>query len=94
MSVGVIVELVFEPGVGASLLEERMRFTRSYDGSEYEHLYQDSENPDRYVLVQRWESRAKYDSYWKWAMEQSGTGEMMSQLSRDMTTQYLEETVV
>jgi hypothetical protein len=36
-----------------------------------------SDNFDLFLL-QRWESRAKYDKYLEWAMAQSGTRESMS----------------
>lgn len=100
MSIGVIVDFKFKPDTnGASLMTETFKkrlpsVTRSYDGCEYVHLYADPDDPNHLVLLERWESRAKYEKYREWAMAQPGSGEPMSMLEADPTWTYLDDTGV
>jgi quinol monooxygenase YgiN len=87
-------------GVGdnvADLLTETMKqrlssVTRSYDGCEYVHLYADPDDASHLFLLERWESRAKYEKYREWAMAQPGSTEMMAQVERDPTWMYRDDT--
>jgi quinol monooxygenase YgiN len=98
MSIGVIVEFWFKPGSeGAAILTKNMKnrlpsVTRGYDGCEYVHLYKDPDNPNHLFLLERWESREKYDKYREWAMAQPGTEELLPLLERDMKSTYLDDT--
>ena len=95
MSIGVIVDFLCKPGGAALLTEtmkERLPFTRTYDGCEEIYLYTDHNDPNHLFLVERWESREKYDKYRGWAMAQPGTQELLPLLEREMTTIYLDET--
>jgi quinol monooxygenase YgiN len=97
MSIGVIIEFWFKPdSEGAALLTETMKerlpsVTRPYDGCEDIYLYKDPDNPNHLFLVQRWESRQKYDKYREWAMAQPGTEKLLPLLEREMATQYLDD---
>lgn len=98
MSIGVIVEFKFKPGTdGAAqmtkVMEERLSsVTRKSDGCEFVHLYADAENSNRLFLLERWESRAKYEKHREWAMAQPGSSEAMSHLERDPSWTYLDDT--
>ncbi len=98
MSLGVIVEFWFKPGSeGATFLTDTLKerlpsVTRTYDGCEYVHLYTDPNDPNHLVLLERWESREKYDRYREWAMAQPGTEKLLPLLEREMTTRYLDDT--
>ncbi|UCC88340.1 MAG: antibiotic biosynthesis monooxygenase [Anaerolineales bacterium] len=100
MSIGIIVEFWFKPGSeGAALLTSTMQerlssVTRTYDGCEHVHLYTDPDNANHLILLQRWESREKYDKYRDWAMAQSGTEQLLPLLERDMSTRYFDDTGV
>jgi quinol monooxygenase YgiN len=86
---------LFKPeGAGpfVETMKERLTFTRSYDGCEKIDLFRDADDPNHFVLVEYWESRAKYDVYRAWAMEQPGTEQLVQALERDITTMYLEKT--
>lgn len=98
MSIGVIVELTFTPGSDGPaelmrIMSDRLpSVTRPYDGCEYIHLYVDPQDANRYLLVQRWESKAKYDAYRDWAMAQDDTRTLQDHLQQDMTISYLDDT--
>lgn len=98
MSIGVIVDFKFKRGTqGAAQMTELMKerlssVTRASDGCEFVHLYADPNDADHLVLLERWESRAKYEKYREWAMAQAGTEELLPLLERDMTTLYLDDT--
>jgi quinol monooxygenase YgiN len=98
MSLGVIVEFWFKPGSeGAALLTDTLKeglpsVTRTYDGCEYVHLCTDPSDPNHLVLLERWESRDKYDKYREWAMAQPGTEKLLPSFDREMTTRYLDDT--
>ena len=100
MSIGVIVEFWFKPGSeGAKLLTKTMAerlpsVTRTYDGCEHIYLYSDADDPNHLVLVERWQSREKYEKYREWAMAQPGTEALLPLLDREMKTSYLEDTGV
>jgi quinol monooxygenase YgiN len=98
MSIGIIVGFKFRPGTnGAALLTETMKerlpsVTRKSDGCEFVHLYADPDDANRLFLLERWESRAKYEKYREWAMAQPGSSEAMSLLEREPTWTYLDDT--
>jgi quinol monooxygenase YgiN len=98
MSIGLIVEFKFKPGTdGAAIMTETMKerlpaTTRSYDGCEYVHLYADPDDPNHLFLLERWESRAKYQEYLEWANSQQETNEAMALLEDEPTWTYLDDT--
>lgn len=95
MSVLVIVDFLFKPeGVDPFMetVKERLPFARTYEGCQEIDLFRDEDDPNHFVLVERWESRPHYDKYRAWAMAQPGTEQLVQALQRDMTTMYLEKT--
>lgn len=98
MSIAVVIEFQFKPeSKGAALLISTMKerltsVTRSYDGCEHIHLYTDPSDANHLFLLERWESREKYEKYLEWAMAQAGTQELLPLLERDMSTLYLDDT--
>ena len=98
MSIGVVVDFKFKPGTkGPALMTETLKdrlptVTRSFDGCEYVHLYADPDDASHMVLLERWESRDKYEKYREWAMAQPTSNEMMSMVERDPTWMYLDDT--
>jgi quinol monooxygenase YgiN len=98
MSIGVIVDFQFKEDTnGAALMTEVLKerlpsVTRSYDGCEFVNLYADPDDANHLVLMERWESRAKYEKYREWAMAQQGSSEAMAFLERDPTWMYLDDT--
>lgn len=98
MSIGVIVDFKFKPGTGGEarmvdIFKERLSsVTRTYDGCEFVHLYADPEDATHLVLLERWESRDKYEKYRGWANAQSGTSDVMSLIERDPKWTYLNDT--
>ena len=98
MSIGVIVDFRFKPGSeGAARMTKTLKdrlpsVTRGFDGCEYVNLYADPEDANHMILLERWESRAKYEKYREWAMAQPGSKDMMSMVERDPTWTYLDDT--
>ena len=98
MSIGVIVDFKFKRDTtGAAQMTEMFKerlpsVTRSSDGNEFVHLYADPDDANRLFLLERWESRAKYEKYREWAMAQPGSTEAMSLLERDPSWTYLDDT--
>ena len=98
MSIGVVVDFRFNAGTrGAARMTDLMTdrlssITRKADGCEHVHLYADPDDPNHLVLLERWESRDKYEKYREWAMAQSGTSEIMADLESDPTWMYLDDT--
>jgi len=96
--IGVIVEFKFKPGTqGAALMTELMKdrlpsVARTFDGCEFVRLYADPGDASRLFLLERWESRPKYEKYREWAMAQPGSSEAMSLLERDAICTYLDDT--
>jgi quinol monooxygenase YgiN len=96
MSIGVIIDVHLKPGGAEKMFEifkERLpKHTREWDGCEDIYLYADSEDPNHLYLVERWESREKYDKYREWAMSQPNQEELASQIEGEMKTIYLDDT--
>lgn len=98
MSIGVIVDFRFKRDTdGAAQMTELMRerlpsVTRSSDGCEFVHLFADPDDANHLILLERWESRTKYEKYREWAMAQPGSGEAMPLLERDPVWTYLDDT--
>jgi quinol monooxygenase YgiN len=75
------------------MLKERLpSVTRTSDGCEFVHLYADPNDANHLILLERWESRAKYEKYREWAMAQSASSDAMSLLERDPVWAYLDDT--
>jgi quinol monooxygenase YgiN len=96
MSIGVIIDVHLKPGGAEKMFEifkERLpKHTREWDGCEDIYLYADIEDPNHLYLVERWESREKYDKYREWAMSQPNQEELASQIEGEMKTIYLDDT--
>jgi quinol monooxygenase YgiN len=69
MSIGVILELEFQPQFAASF-EERIRQalpeTRVFPGCISVNACKHESRPSTYVLVEHWREQADYDRYVKW----------------------------
>ena len=98
MSIGMIVDFKFKPdSQGAALMTKTLKdrlpsVTRTFDGCEFVRLYVDPDDPNHLFLLERWESRAKYEKYREWAMAQPGSDDMMSMVESEPTWTYLDDT--
>lgn len=98
MGTGIIVDFRFKPDTtGAAqmtkMLKERLSpVTRNFDGCEFVHLYADPDDANHLILLEHWESRAKYEEYREWTTTQPGSSEVMSLLEREPAWTFLEDT--
>jgi len=82
MSVLVLFESVAAAGSEdelASLFAELLPDTRAFEGCEYVTLHRDQDAPDRFMLVERFTTRASYEAYVEWRV-QRGDVDRLSRL--------------
>ena len=76
MSINVVLELQAAEGKAAELiavLKASLGDTRAREGCEGLTTHQDQDNPNTIVLIERWASRANYETYLAW---RAGPGAM------------------
>ena len=93
MSVTILVELKIKTEA-ADLYAVRLRSafpeTRAYEGCQQIVAYRDSEQPERFVIVERWLSRAHYDRYIQWRRS-TGTFDKLAAISdAPMSVRFLD----
>ena len=72
MSHTVILEINCKPGMGEAMMKGLLPAlvdTRAYKGAELIEAYVDSDNPDRIVVWEKWETRPHQEAYVNWRME-------------------------
>ena len=72
MAVCAILEMKANPGTGNDLVaafKSTLPETRAFDGCVRIDMLQDSEDADRLVLVEVWETRAHHEKYLAWRRE-------------------------
>jgi quinol monooxygenase YgiN len=72
MSHTVILEITLKPGLGAAVIPGLLTSlvdTRAYAGAGLIEAYVDSDNPDRVVIWEKWESRPHQEAYLNWRVE-------------------------
>lgn len=80
MSHTVILDLTFNPGVGAGVIPmivASLSETRARQGAELIEPYIDADNPDHLVVWEKWATRADQESYLAWR-EESGMSAMLA----------------
>lgn len=87
MAVTVVVELSAKPDCAEalkSLWREIMADTRAYDGCIDIYVYENQDEPDNFVLIENWDSRAHYDRYLAWRAETGLVEQVTSMCSGDL----------
>ena len=80
-----------KPGTGNDLLakfKEILPDTRSYDGCLGLDTYQDQDDPDTLVLVQKWDSRQHYEKYFGWRQETGAFDELAAAVEGPPSIRY------
>ena len=63
--------------------------TRSYDGCIDVYATRNQDNPNHFLLVETWESRAKYENYLAWRTERGDMDNMAAVLDGEPSIRFL-----
>ena len=72
MATNVLLEVKAKEGTGdevVAMFASILGDTRAYDGCISVDVLRNDDEPDTIVLVEKWESRAKYEAYLGWRVE-------------------------
>ncbi len=95
MAVMVMLEVTAKDGAGNDLLQkfkDILPDTRTYDGCIGVDTYQNQDNPNVLVLVEKWESKPHYEKYLAWRTESGMLGEMAEMFGAPPSIRYFGET--
>ena len=72
MSIKLILDLQVKPEELEGLIKTFKKIlvdTRNYEGCNEVELFQNQDNPDNLTLIQEWETRQNYETYFAWREE-------------------------
>jgi quinol monooxygenase YgiN len=95
MSVFVLVEGRTRPETTEplkALVKELFVETRVYDGCQEVTLKINQDDPESFLLVEYWESKAHYEKYLGWRQETGVLGNIISMLDGDPSIRYFDTT--
>lgn len=64
--------------------------TRSYDGCIDLWASQNQDDPQNFIIVERWESREKYEKYFAWRTERGDIDNLGSMLEGEPSLRYFD----
>ena len=73
MTCKVVLEIKVKPEHVDELLAtlaEQLPVTRAYDGCLEVYAYQDQDDPTTIMAIQEWDSRAHYEKYFEWRVQE------------------------
>jgi quinol monooxygenase YgiN len=88
----VVVELTAK---NAEVLEQHLTSagviptTRLASGVNYSWTVRDQDNPNRFVLIQKWNSKQQQQEYIQWRIERGDLAQLRSLLTEDPVVRYL-----
>jgi quinol monooxygenase YgiN len=92
----VLVELKSQPDdvaeLGALLRSTLIPVTRSYEGCEGLSLHVNQDDPGHFLVLQRWTSRKRFESYLEWRRERGDLPRLQELLSGPPTFRYFDDT--
>lgn len=62
--------------------------TRDYDGNISVEIARNQDEPQRILFVEKWDSRADFESYLRWRDESGAIGELVGMLDGDIAFRY------
>ena len=95
MAVMVLLEAQAKEGTGAEVLatfKEILPDTRSRDGCLDLVVHQNQDDKDNLVLVEKWETKAAYESYLGWRQETGVFDQLVAALAAPPSIRYFEIT--
>lgn len=93
MAATVLLEVKAKPGTASELVatfKSILGDTRAYDGCKGVDVYQNSDEPEVIVLVEQWESRAKYEAYLGWRQETGFVDKLVAAIDGPPSIRYFE----
>lgn len=93
MTTLMIVDTQVQPGKRdelVALLQGALPDTRTFDGCSGIELQIDQDDPDRLVIIGRWETRDHHGAYRQWRAEGEMPG-LLAPLTASQTTSYFDE---
>jgi quinol monooxygenase YgiN len=72
------------------ILAHALPITRTYQGCRYVNTLVQTDDPNKIVLIQGWDSRAEQEAYIKWRQETGDLQKMVSTLSEPPLVEFLE----
>ena len=94
MSVNVILSLNVKPGClddFVTLINGMLPTTRKYDGCVEVNMYQNQENKNQISLLEEWESKQHYESYFAWRTETGDVEKIMALAEGPPSITYLDK---
>ncbi|MCH9670932.1 MAG: antibiotic biosynthesis monooxygenase [Gammaproteobacteria bacterium] len=95
MATTILLEATAKAGTGASLVaffKSILADTRAYDGCIGVEVCTNQDEPDVVVLIERWESRAKYEKYLGWRAETGVVDKIVAQIEGAPSIRYFDPT--
>ena len=93
MSIKLILDLQVKPDELERLIKtfkEILVDTRNYEGCKEVELFQNQDNPDNLTLIQEWETRQNYETYFAWREEIGAIESLTATLTTPPNIRYFD----
>ena len=93
MTCTVLLEIQLKPDLidaAKGAFKELLPDTRAYDGCQGLDVVENQENPGNLVLVETWETRAKYEKYLGWRTETGALEKMAEMCAGEPSIRYFD----
>ena len=93
MTTTVLLEIKAKPGTGADMVatfKSILGDTRAYDGCQGVEAFQNADDPDVVVLIERWDSRAHYEKYLGWRQETGLVDKLVAAAAEPPSIRYFD----
>jgi quinol monooxygenase YgiN len=97
VTISIICELPAKPDAVEELknfLQEVLSDTRAFKGCQQMLVVQEQEKPERFVIIERWESKDDHLKYLAWRGERNEIQPAYKWLTSDPLIQYFDDTNV
>lgn len=94
MSTLVLFEVEAAPGKEDDLVvlfDGALADTRAYEGCESVTVHRDQDAPGRLVLVERWTSRARHETYLQWRADRGDGPSLAAVVAGPPSVRYLDD---
>ena len=95
MTCTIILEAKAKTGTGSDLVglfRQILPDTRAYDGCMSVDVYQNQDDKDVVVLVEQWQSRSHYETYFAWREETGAVAKLVEQLDGPPNLRFFDST--
>lgn len=94
MTCKVVLEIKAKPECVDDLLatiNEQLPATRAYEGCIEVYGYQDQDDPTTILAIQEWESRAHYEKYFEWRVEQGDIETIRPMVAQPLSKRFFDK---